>query len=453
MIPFTSIIEQNARVFRSALGEECVLEHHSNFRYDADREDESNLDYQFRLSTENWDAPLVVTTNVQFFESLFSHKSSRCRKLHNIANSVVILDEAQMIPTPFLVPCLWALHELVENYNSTVVLCTATQPSIARLLPRATDIREIAPDPRRLYDAFRRVRVRFIGEIADEELVEQLVKEEQVLCIVNTRSHAASLYQLIRGEGTYHLSARMYPAHRSQKLERIREALKQRKACRVVATQLIEAGVDVDFPVVYRAIAGVDSIAQAAGRCNREGLLPIGDVFVFRPEDRHQPKGWFQRTAAITEMVLRQHDDLLSLEAIDAYFQLLFELEGCRLDDHKIIDQFNEGAATLAFPFRQVGELFQLIDSPMVSIIIPREQECIRLLEEVAPRGPTMDVSRRLQPYVVQVYKHEFAELVRSNSIEVVAEQYTVLTDLSRYDDEVGLIPGDSSLTSEPLIF
>lgn len=456
VIPFTSIIEQNAQVFRTALGHDCVLEHHSNFQFAddaADDEDVSSTLYRLRLSAENWDAPVIVTTNVQFFESLFSHKSSRCRKLHHIANSVVVLDEAQMIPTPFLLPCLWALYELVQNYNSSVLLCTATQPSIGHLLPKAENIREIVPDPPKLYEAFRRVRVRSIGDMDDDMLTDRLSREHQVLCIVNTRSHAAALYERIRGDGAYHLSARMYPAHRSEKLRRIRIALEQNQTCRVVATQLIEAGVDVDFPVVYRAIAGVDSIAQAAGRCNREGRLANGDVFVFRPEARHQPKGWFQRTATITDMVLRHHDDLLSLEAIDDYFRRLYDFEGERLDEHSIIDRFSERAAELAFPFREVGEIFQLIDSPMVSIVIPREEECIKTLEEAMVKGPTLDLSRRLQPFIVQIYRHEFAELARANAIEAVAEQYTVLTDHSRYDDEVGLIPGDSSLTTEPLIF
>lgn len=452
VIPFTSIIEQNAQVFRAALGDDCVLEHHSNFQYTAEK-DESSTDYCLRLASENWDVPVVVTTNVQFFESLFSNKSSKCRKLHNIASSVVVLDEAQMIPTSYLIPCFWALHELVHNYNTTVLLCTATQPSLDGLLPGSTPPHEIAPDPRKLYEAFKRVRVRWIGDIEDEEIARRLLTENQVLCIVNTRNHAASLYERIRGQGSYHLSARMYPAHRSVKLEQIREVLKQGETCRVVATQLIEAGVDVDFPVVYRAIAGVDSIAQAAGRCNREGRSPTGDVFVFRPEKRHQPRGWFQRTATVTQMVLRNHDDLLSLDAIDAYFRLLYEFEGGGLDEHNIIKRFNDGAKELAFPFREVGETFQIIDSPMVSIVIPRERQCIETLEEVARTGPSLVASRRLQRYVVQVYPHEFLELSRRNAVEVIAEQYVALTDLTLYDDEVGLSVNGSNLSSEMLIF
>lgn len=438
VIPFTSIIEQNAAVFRRAVGDENVLEHHSNFSFPAEDE-ESPADYRLRLAQENWDAPIVVTTNVQFFESLFAHKPGRCRKLHNIADSVVILDEAQMIPTSYLKPCLWALHELVENYNVTVVLCTATQPSIDRIVPKRSQARELAPEPRRLYEAFRRVRVRWIGDMDDARLASSLREHRQALCIVNTRSHAAELFERLRGDGSYHLSARMYPAHRSEKLAAIRAALARGETCRVVSTQLIEAGVDVDFPVVYRALAGVDSIAQAAGRCNREGRRPTGDVFVFRPEAKHVPKGWFQRTAAVTAMVLRAHDDLLSLDAVDAYFRLLYEFEGANLDEHNIIERFEEGAAQLRFPFREVGERFRLIDNPLAPVIIPRDEECRDLVARARRHGASLDLSRRFQPFVVQVYPHELTELQRRRAVEVVGGQYTVLTDLSLYDEEIGL--------------
>lgn len=452
VIPFTSIIEQNAAVFRQAVGYENVLEHHSNFSFPAE-DDESLDDYRLRLAQENWDAPIIVTTSVQFFEALFSHKPGRCRKLHNIARSVVILDEAQMIPTSYLKPCLWALHELVTNYHVTVVLCTATQPAIDRLMPTEARPRELAPEPRRLYEAFRRVRVHWLGDMDDDTLARALVERHQALCIVNTRGHAAELYERLRGSGTYHLSARMYPAHRSQKLAQIRSALESGEPCRVVATQLIEAGVDVDFPVVYRALAGVDSIAQAAGRCNREGRLSAGDVFVFRPEPRHMPRGWFQRTAAVTGMVLRDHDDLLSLDAVDAYFRLLYEFEGENLDQHGIIERFNEGARRLAFPFREVGEVFRLIDSPLAPVVIPRDEKCVELLAQARLQGPTLRLSRGLQPYVVQVYLHELSALMRLGAVEVVAGQYTVLRDLSLYDEEVGLTPPRSDWQPAAFVF
>lgn len=273
-IPFTSIIEQNAKIFQDILGRDEVLEHHCNFKESDDLED---VAYNSRrgLATENWDAPVVVTTNVQFFESLFHNKPSRCRKLHNIARSVIILDEAQAIPTEYMEPCLAALRELVEHYGCTIVLCTATQPalddksSLRMALPK---IEEIVDDSKHLYEALQRTTVSFVGKLTDDELAVRLEEENQVLSIVSTKPQARALFELLQGhDGVFHLSTNMYPQHRRRVLDEIRTRLKQNKTCRVISTSLVEAGVDLDFPVVYRAMAGLDSIAQAAGRCNREG--------------------------------------------------------------------------------------------------------------------------------------------------------------------------------------
>jgi len=288
VIPYTSIIEQNAAVFRDILGENAVLEHHSNF-------EPNEEDHRSRLASENWDAPIIVTTNVQFFESLYRSKSSRCRKIHNIANSVVILDEAQMLPVPLLKPCLEVLRELSSAYRTSIVLCTATQPALSTtetFKDGLEGVREIASDPGKLYAEFKRVRVKKLPVISDDELADRLNEHKQVLCIVNTRGHARRIFERIRDgeEGCYHLSALMCPEHRTATLNKIRSALLDGSPCRVISTQLIEAGVDIDFPVVFRSAAGIDSIAQAAGRCNREGkLLEGGQVFVFLPEDGTLP--------------------------------------------------------------------------------------------------------------------------------------------------------------------
>ncbi|TFH41084.1 MAG: CRISPR-associated helicase Cas3', partial [Lysobacterales bacterium] len=284
VIPYTSIIEQNATVFRSVVGDDAVLEHHSSFDPQQNEDDDVSPEaMRARLSTENWDAPLVVTTSVQFFESLFACRSSRCRKLHSILNSVVILDEAQMLPVNLLRPCIEVLRELTLYYRTTVVLCTATQPALSTspTFRNGLDgVREIIAKPEELYKALKRVSISDIGKLQDAELVERLRGHEQVLCVVNTRGHARKLYELLAGApGLYHLSASMCPAHRSIKFAEIRSALAAKKPCRVISTQLVEAGVDIDFPVVYRAMAGIDSIAQAAGRCNREGKLLCGTVF------------------------------------------------------------------------------------------------------------------------------------------------------------------------------
>ncbi len=455
VIPFTSIIEQNADVFRRAVGEDCVLEHHSNYHFSMVSEEEAEEDrfYRLLLSTENWDAPIVVTTNVQFFESLFSSRSSRCRKLHNIANSVVILDEAQMLPTPYLRPCMLSLVELVRNYHVSVVLCTATQPALNGLVPDEMLVKEMMPDPVHLYEALRRVEIQSIGTVSDEELAREILQHNQVLCIVNTRTHAQKLYQLIKtAPGAFHLSARMYPAHRSAKLDKIRAALNQGRQCRVISTQLIEAGVDVDFPVVYRSISGIDSVAQAAGRCNREGKLAKGHVYVFKPEKHGLPRGWFNRTAAIAEMVMRDQEDPLSLEAVNQYFTLLFDVEGERLDKKGIVNAFEDGAKQLAFPFSTIANEFQLIENDMVSIIIPGDEECKTLLEEARWRGPSRQLSRRLQRYTISIYRAEYAELIQSRALESIAEQYLVLREPSFYNDEIGFTIPQFSLDAD-LIF
>ncbi len=276
-IPFTSIIEQTARDFRGvfeALGDDIVIEHHSNL----DPEDPERQSFHSRLAAENWDAPLVVTTNVQLFESLFAANTSRCRKLHNLVNSVIILDEAQTLPVDRLRPCLAVLEELVRNYGCTVVLCTATQPAVGRedLAIGLANVREIIPNREQLYVDMKRVTVRQLGQLADDELIARLAEHDQFLTIVNTRGHAAKLYQGFAEregdhDGTYHLSTLMCGEHRADVIKAIRQRLEHQQPCRVISTQLIEAGVDLDFPVVYRAMTGIDSIAQAAGRCNREG--------------------------------------------------------------------------------------------------------------------------------------------------------------------------------------
>ncbi|AEF93426.1 metal dependent phosphohydrolase [Desulfotomaculum nigrificans CO-1-SRB] len=456
VIPYTSIIEQTADVFRSALGREAVLEHHSNFQYNReDDEDWQEISEKLKLSAENWDAPIIVTTNVQFFESLFANRSSKCRKLHNLARSVIILDEAQMLPTDYLKPCLAALIELVTNYSASVILCTATQPALNRLMPESICFKEIASDIDKLYEAFRRVKVSFIGEKTDAAVVEQLSRHEQVLCIVNTRRHARMLYEQLKSVGdVYHLSARMCPVHRTEKLKEIREILANGKPCRLVSTQLIEAGVNIDFPVVYRAAAGIDSVAQAAGRCNREGRLRTGHVFVFKPEKHGLPGGWFSRTAEIAGMVMREFDDPMSLAAVRRYFEYLFDIDREELDKQRILQLFRENEKHLLFPFTEVANKFKLIDSKTVSIIIPWDKEAKELIRELQFTNYPAGMARRFQPYTVQVYTYEFAELLRTRAIRTVAGMYHILDDSRYYDEQVGLLTPESTvLPEEVLIF
>ena len=454
VIPFTSIIEQNAAVFREVLGEAAVLEHHSNF----EAEDE---DRRSRLAAENWDAPLVVTTNVQFFESLFHNRSSRCRKLHNIANSVIILDEAQMLPPTLLKPCLEALRELTGNYRASIVLCTATQPALEKREDFAwglDNVREIIPDPPGLYDAFRRAEVSWLGPLSDDELAERLSKQRQVLCIVGTRKHAREVFEKVAGSsGCYHLTALMCPAHRTERLRTIREALKRQEQCVVVSTSLVEAGVNVDFPVVYRAAAGIDSIAQAAGRCNREGkMAEPGKVFVFMPEPG-LPPGDFRQNAETGRIVARKYDDLLSLDAVREYFETLFWRKGdADLDRYAILDMFKEGAGRGNFPFKTVAETFKLIRDDSAPIIIPYDQEAERLIQGLRYTETPGWFARKLQRFTVQIPPRTLSNMEAAGSVEWVGRnrQFCVLVNPDLYRDDVGLCPEDPWFHNvESLIF
>ena len=458
-IPYTSIIEQTATVFRGALGDDAVVEHHSNFdpaggvhgRDPVDRSDDSTRHgaRRMRLASENWDAPVVVTTNVQFFESLFHNRPSRCRRLHNIARSVVILDEAQTLPPDYLLPCLEALRELALNYGVSIVLCTATQPALGRRdgFPAGlAGVRELMPDPARLAQRLVRVTLHAEDLLDDRVLAARIAAAPQVLCIVNTRRHAARLFGAVRSqEGAFHLSANMCPAHRAARLVAIRRRLAERQACRVVSTQLIEAGVDVDFPVVYRAAAGTDSMAQAAGRCNREGRLSSGQVHVFDVEPADLPPGLLRQSAEEGRAVLRQHGtQALSPRAIEEYFHALYWRRGETLDRHNILRDFTEGASRGNFAFRDVAERFQLIAQLGEPVIIPWDANACRLIAQLAHTETPRWLLRRLQRYTVNVPSQALARLDVAGALTVHQEHYRVLTNQLYYRDDVGLGPDAS---------
>lgn len=455
--PYTSIIEQTADVFREVFGRvgrgrlDPVVEHHSNL----DPVEES---WASRLATENWDAPIVVTTAVQFYESLFACRSSRCRKLHNLVGSVIILDEAQALPVDYLEPCLAVLRELTDHYGSTVVLCTATQPAVTRSeefpIGLAIDsTREIVSDPDGLYSDLDRVSVRVRDDpVPDRTVAEQLLEQRQVLCVVNTRHHARELFLAMGGaEAGFHLSAAMCPEHRSAQLARIRARIEADEPCRVVATRLIEAGVDIDFPVVWRSLAGIDSIAQAAGRCNRNGKLERGQVVVFRSE--HGRREVFIRdTQSAASQVLELHsDDPLGRSAVERYFRLYYWHQRDRWDRHAILDHFqlDRGNKSLAFlfRFRSADRAFRLIEETGRSVIVPWGERGAGLVERLRRSWPGPDVTllRQLQRYTVQVSDREWASLMRLG-LELVHDEFGVLTFMTgTYDSNLGVTAGDGS--------
>jgi len=447
VIPYTSIIEQNADVFRRKLGKDAVLEHHSNFEPEEE-------DHRSRLAAENWDAPIIVTTNVQFFESLFANRSSRCRKLHNIAQSVVILDEVQTLPAPLLLPCLEALKELSAHYRTSIVLCSATQPAVQKrsdFLRGLEDVREIVANPQKLATVMKRTSLNILPKTPDSELARLLAEHKQVLCIVNTRKHAKDLYHLMQGEnGVRHLSALMCPAHRSQKLQSIRHELDKGEPCRVISTQLIEAGVDIDFPVVFRSLAGIDSIAQASGRCNREGKRETGQVFVFTPE-AGVPAGHFRQTTQATESVMRRHpSDVLSLAAVEDYFRFYYWSKGdALLDEEGILAMLKVGCSKGDFPFKTIAKKFRFIKEYMKPIVIPYDGEAKKLIHSIDFKDYPAGLSRKLQKYTVSLNPWQWDHLLSIGSIEMKAGMFPVLLDEGLYNDNTGLSV-DEPLEREP---
>jgi len=446
VIPFTSIIEQNAAVFRDMLDEDAVLEHHSNY-------EPQEEDHRSRLAAENWDAPVIVTTNVQFFESLFANRSSRCRKLHNIAETVIILDEVQALPPAFLLPCLEALKELVATYRTSIVLCSATQPAIQKR-PEFTrglqGVTEIINRPQELALHLQRTKVSVLGLSTDSDIVERLAAYPQVLCIVNTRKHARSLYETLQcSDGLYHLSALMCPVHRSQRLSEIRQRLRREQDCRVISTQLVEAGVDIDFPVVFRALAGIDSIAQAAGRCNREGMQEEGQVFVFTPETG-VPAGHFRQTAQAAESVVRRYGgDIFSLASIEEYFKLYYWTKGDTLDEKGILPMLHAGCGKGDFPFKTIAEKFRFIKDNMKPVVIPFDQEARDIIRSLDFFEHPAVQSRKLQRYTVSIPPRQWDRLYAMGSLVVKADMFPVLVDEGVYKQDVGL-SADDPVDREP---
>lgn len=456
VIPFTSIIEQNAGVFKEYVGAEHVLEHHSNFDWkksnnlnsdEADDETKNMLD-KLKLASENWDIPIVVTTNVQFFESLYANKSSSCRKLHNIAKSVIIFDEAQMLPREYLDPCMLAVKELVTNYNASAVFCTATQPALNKRLPNV-NFTELAPDPQALFDFYKRVQVTNIGKTPDLDLLEKIKAYPQALCIVNTRKHAKGLFDQLDSEGSFHLSTLMCPTHRKAILAEIRERLKTGQPCRVISTQVMEAGIDVDFPVGFRALAGLDSIIQAAGRVNREMKQDIGNMYVFNPETpfiKRTPE-FIKQGSAVAESILRDFAEQPdSKQAIEQYFNFLYNLQSpTAFDVKKILSHFDDG---IEFNFKTAAENFSMIDNNTVAVVIPYNDEAKRLLERARYHTYPFRLSRQLQMYTVNIYENEFKKLQSKGVIETINDTYEALTEGNMaefYNEKTGLVlPADA---------
>lgn len=469
--PFTSIIEQTASVYRSVLGEGSVLEHHSNCDY-SDLEDESTA--FARLATQNWDSPVVVTTNVQLLESLFSSRPGKCRKLHNVANSVLILDEAQAVPDRLLKVTLAMLEELVADYGVTVLLSTATQPAFDGLWPFESEVSQVVSDRAALSrDLGQRVRYQIDGALSSDELVDRLAACEQALCIVGTKREARLVYRALadrlhegpldgaESDGIYHLSANMTPVHRQARLDRIRARLSQGERCLVVSTSLVEAGVDVDFPVVFREMAGLDSIVQAAGRCNREGLMPVGVVHVFDLDDRDadgegqasrsSSVSWLSAMGDIGRNVLRQSGGRVDAESTRSFFQQRYAHSD--LDETHLYAEMTSrslaqaGFATLDFEAWASG--YVLIDDDTRPVFVPWGDEGQALLDELgrlrAAGCELGGMALRLQRSSIGVFGPQFGDLVSAGAIDDKTYAPIAVLDLQTgcretYRDDVGFV-------------
>jgi len=467
VIPYTSIIEQTAEVFRQIPGfKDAVLEHHCNVV----EPDESQEVTRNRLAAENWDAPLVVTTSVQFFESLFACRTSRCRKLHNIVNSVIIFDEAQCLPPDFLRPIVFTIRELFRHYHVTPLFCTATQPVLTRT--EAFDFkfregfeekegpREIVQNPDKLAEQLRRVEIvlheKSMTPVGLPELSNAILAENAaLLCIVNRRDDARNLARILPEERTLHLSTNMCAAHRFAVLEEIKSKLAGKEKIIVVSTSLVEAGVDLDFPVVYRALAGLDSIAQAAGRCNREGRLTAngkekpGRTVVFVPES--QP-GYVRQQAGITKEILARGDleELLSPANYERYFRQYFWQLGMDQLDKKGILEIVSGRA-MNFYFRTAADRFRFIEDDWQEQVVVPYGDALHLVGRLTAQAwDQKNILRSLGRYSVGIPKRFFEGLAAREYIRETGYPGLYMLDQSLYDERFGFVPPDEAVEIDP---
>lgn len=443
-IPYTSIIVQTAGTLKRIFGEENVLEHHSNVNPENIKDQE--LRERLQLATENWDYPIIVTTNVQLFESLFSNKRSDCRKLHNITKSVIILDEVQTLPLGFYQPIVHTLDTLKRVFGISVLFTTASQPILSGRIEGANpmvsfdalqSVHEIIPKEAQLHEKLRRVELQFMdGAKSYDEIATELARHQKVLCIVNTRRDAKELFEQLPKEGIcLHLSRMMCPAHVSATIEKIKEALTadSNQPIRVIATQLIEAGVDIDFPVVFRQEAGLDSILQAAGRCNREGKQGICSTYVFSLGKEHPlPTGFITQTNNARKGMGKQHD-WFSPEAMTSYFKQL----------HARIDNFDEKQIQKLLykpecEFEEAARQFHLIDDQTISVII-NWNGSIDLYQQLITQGPSYSLMKKLAQYSVNIRERDFEKLQSMGAIEVPFENIYAITSPDFYRADTGL--------------
>lgn len=450
-IPYTSIIVQTAATLKAIFGEDNVLEHHSNVNTDNIKNREQRE--RMQLATENWDYPIIVTTNVQLFESLFSNKRADCRKLHNVVKSVLILDEVQTLPMDFYKPIVHTLDTLCRIFGVSVLFTTASLPVLTGRIEGSNpnvgfealaSVHEIIPAEAKLHDKLRRVELK-IDETPKsyDEIATELAKHQRVLCIVNTRRDAKELYERLPKEGIcLHLSRMMCPTHVTTIIQQIKRVLREKNDCpiRVISTQLVEAGVDIDFPVVYRQQAGLDSILQAAGRCNREGKQKLCTTYVFSLDKEHSlPTGFISQTNNARLNMVGQYD-WFAPETMAAYFKQLH----CRIDNFDKL-QMQELLYKPACEFEKAANLFHLIDDQTKPVLV-NWHDSMNLYQRLLSEGPSYQLMRQMAQYSVNIRKHDFDKLKSIGAIEEPFENIYVITNPAFYKDDTGLSIGNNWL-------
>jgi len=437
-LPYTSIIDQTANEYRSILEkeDECVLEHHSQMDISDEKEDQDLKHLRYRLAVENWDAPVIVTTTVQLFESLFTNKPGKARKLHNIANSIVILDEVQTLPPQLLKPTLDVLEDLVDNYHISLVLSTATQPAFDNTpyLKSFKDIevREIVQEYPRYFSKLKRVNYDYRSKPLDwMELEEEIKDLDQVMVVLNTRKDALALIEIMKNTPhIYHLSTLLCGRHRKDTLKEIRKRLKDKEPVRLISTQVVEAGVDLDFPVVYRAIGPLDRIVQAAGRCNREGTQAEGRVVIFEPSEGRMPRGPYFAGFQKAKLILDENDvNCLSKPQIfEEYFNRLYgDLD---LDEDKI----QAHRETLDYP--KVAKLYRLISDITLPVVV-RYGEYDKYLTNWKNHS-SRTTWRQLQLFIVNIFEYEARSFIHDGIMEDLGNRLYLWN--GKYDEKTGAV-------------
>lgn len=449
VIPYTSIIEQTANKFEKMFGDVLpVLQHHSNYSYDGDTEEEKKTAEKLKRTCENWDAPLIITTSVQFFQSIYHYKGSALRKLHNLRDSVIVFDEIHLIPTELLRPCLKAVGYITKYLNSEALFLSATMPDYSKLFDKFlpdVNYNKLVTD-RTNFKYFKKCEYKDMGKTTLETIAENASRCKNALIVVNTKKTAAELYNLVQGE-KYHLSANMTPAHRSRVIEVVRNKLENGGHITVVSTSLVEAGVDLDFNTVFRQLSGLDSILQAGGRCNREGKDDKGYVYVFDIDETYRKGSDLAMRINKTKGLLEKYQDITSYDCIKEYYDGIFDFNQSRIAENSIA-KYNEQSNSFdrqglmlpySIPFRSYAMQFEYISADTISIVIddPNDQTCHELVETL--RNGDMSVRRALQKYSVSVYMNVFKDLYSQGVLKDHGTGIFILENQSYYNNETGL--------------